>query len=61
MIFYKENLHTYLSLIENINDCIIWVKLEQVGHDDIFVAFCYFPPENSIPGIMENLMKHRNM
>ena len=47
VIFYKETLHAYLSLIENIHDCIIWVKLEQVSHDYIFVAFCYFPSEYS--------------
>ena len=47
VIFYRENLHTCLSVVENVHDCIIWLKLTQSGCEDIYVAFCYFPPENS--------------
>jgi hypothetical protein len=36
-----------IAVIENIFDSIIWLKIVS-NNANIFLAFCYFPPDNSV-------------
>ena len=48
-IFYKSNLSHRVSIVENILNTIVWIKI--TGSDlskPIFIAVCYLPPESSV-------------
>ena len=49
VVFCKSCLSSNICIVENIYDCIIWIKLStSIDKKDIFLAFCYLPPENSV-------------
>jgi exonuclease III len=54
VIFVKYELKDSIFLIDNIHDCIIWLKYTQ-ARENTYFAFCYFPQENSIFYIRDNV------
>jgi hypothetical protein len=49
VIFYKNSLHNNISIVENIFDSIIWIKICTGNFNNvIYIASCYLPPENSV-------------
>ena len=47
VIFYRKIYEKNLTLKQNIHDCIVWLQLNY-QNKDIYLAFCYFPPDNSV-------------
>ena len=54
VILVKYELKDSISLIDNIHDCIIWLKFTQ-AQENTYFAFCYIPPENSIFYVRDNV------
>lgn len=50
VLFYKEYLAQYISLVKVTHDSLIWIKLDKklsIVNRDVYLCFAYIAPENS--------------
>jgi endonuclease/exonuclease/phosphatase (EEP) superfamily protein YafD len=48
VLLYRKTLDKAVSVVKCVEDTLIWLKIEQQGHPNVYICFAYIPHDHNV-------------